>query len=636
MHTRSFTAIAFLLLCSFALSYSQECQDCKRRIVILYDNEVNVQRPFTNRDSLTQYWSYFLIAGGVKDYIANTDATRDCILRQDGAFFTTKDTATNSLKYGIEHANLPPAGDAAGVTDYILHGTISNDHPPLLTLKLEAGKTRELVKSGSATLPYGFDPFAVGKTVAASIGPIYTSIMQFERKKRDEGEPYAINPKITFIPGKAKLNVNEKTNVDVLFKDCDGAPLKGRHLTLQADGGTLKNAVVTTDDQGKATVEFTAGPQSAIATITSTYPYQKPTGYMDAAEVEDGVIQIKKPNDSWYITAEFEITNDKRDEEKNSIGTVSSSASHDQTHIGFSAWLKNISPLSDQFIMNPQSYTVKYWANAGENSHSHSHYENPLGFIDDNSSYQSAATAIPTAVPTLDVNIAPDSYSLGIDGIDAAQNGGRKSIHVTSDPFSGMRTTTDETTAEPSTTLGLWQGAESNDTTYSTSEQSTVGYVRTIKNTHVVQTFFWKNQTARMVYKQDYNETTLVDTPGLYQSSRWDQSYTIVMYLSYTGDPPTAVEGVKQTAPTTYSLNQNYPNPFNPSTIISYVLPQRAQTTLTITDILGRKIITLVDGEQAAGIHTMKWNAVGLPSGVYFLQMRAGGFVQTKKLLLAK
>jgi uncharacterized Zn-binding protein involved in type VI secretion len=88
--------------------------------------------------------------------------------------------------------------------------------------------------------------------------------------------------------------------------------------------------------------------------------------------------------------------------------------------------------------------------------------------------------------------------------------------------------------------------------------------------------------------------------------------------------------------PHQFSLSQNYPNPFNPSTVISYVLPIASQTTLTISDVRGRDIATLLDEEKPAGLHTVKWDAAGLPSGVYFLRMKAGEFVQTRKLLLTK
>ena len=112
MNSRFVTIIASLSMLCSTWVYGQDCQDCKTRRIILYDNEVTVPRPSANPDSVYRYWDYFFIAGGVRDYLANQDPTRDCIIRLDGAFFTKKDTVTSSIQYGAEHANLPPAGGA--------------------------------------------------------------------------------------------------------------------------------------------------------------------------------------------------------------------------------------------------------------------------------------------------------------------------------------------------------------------------------------------------------------------------------------------------------------------------------------------------------------------------------------------
>lgn len=95
--------------------------------------------------------------------------------------------------------------------------------------------------------------------------------------------------------------------------------------------------------------------------------------------------------------------------------------------------------------------------------------------------------------------------------------------------------------------------------------------------------------------------------------------------------------------PSGYSLSQNFPNPFNPSTIISYQLPANSHVTLKVYDVLGREVETLVDGRQSAGNHAVKFEAKGLPSGVYFYRLsakplsgQAGNFIETKKLVMLK
>ncbi len=81
---------------------------------------------------------------------------------------------------------------------------------------------------------------------------------------------------------------------------------------------------------------------------------------------------------------------------------------------------------------------------------------------------------------------------------------------------------------------------------------------------------------------------------------------------------------------------QNYPNPFNPSTAIEYAVLQTGHVTLKVFNLLGEVVATLVDKSLAAGQYSVRWEASGLASGVYFYRLEAVGFVQTKKLILLR
>lgn len=88
--------------------------------------------------------------------------------------------------------------------------------------------------------------------------------------------------------------------------------------------------------------------------------------------------------------------------------------------------------------------------------------------------------------------------------------------------------------------------------------------------------------------------------------------------------------------PSGYGLNQNFPNPFNPSTVISYQVPVSGAVSLRVFDVLGREVATLVDGPVHAGNHQARFDASGLPSGVYFYTLDAGDFTTTKRMLLIR
>lgn len=89
-----------------------------------------------------------------------------------------------------------------------------------------------------------------------------------------------------------------------------------------------------------------------------------------------------------------------------------------------------------------------------------------------------------------------------------------------------------------------------------------------------------------------------------------------------------------------FTLNQNYPNPFNPSTVISYRLPVTSNVSLKVYDILGNEIATLVNEEKSAGEYEVEFNTSSInhqpSSGIYFYQLKAGNFTQTKKMILLK
>ena len=85
-----------------------------------------------------------------------------------------------------------------------------------------------------------------------------------------------------------------------------------------------------------------------------------------------------------------------------------------------------------------------------------------------------------------------------------------------------------------------------------------------------------------------------------------------------------------------FALNNPFPNPFNPSTTISFELPVAGEVSLVVYDVMGREVVTLVDGYQAAGCHEAVFDAKELASGVYFARLQAGNEVRTQKMLLVR
>ncbi|MBN2410231.1 T9SS type A sorting domain-containing protein [candidate division KSB1 bacterium] len=101
----------------------------------------------------------------------------------------------------------------------------------------------------------------------------------------------------------------------------------------------------------------------------------------------------------------------------------------------------------------------------------------------------------------------------------------------------------------------------------------------------------------------------------------------------------TAVEDEEKyvtSAPIEFELSQNYPNPFNPTTEICFSLAKSGHTTLTIYNVIGQVIETIIDQQLTVGTHRFTFDTHNVPSGVYFYQLRSGGETQIKKMILMK
>ncbi len=142
-----------------------------------------------------------------------------------------------------------------------------------------------------------------------------------------------------------------------------------------------------------------------------------------------------------------------------------------------------------------------------------------------------------------------------------------------------------------------------------------------------------KMQDLASPYGQDVN--SLPDLGSVFQVAKQKQSGPRFM-LTVSPSQAVSNEPVIE-LPTEVELGQNYPNPFNPSTTITYGVPNTGKVTLEVFDILGRKVATLLNGEnKTAGRYALNFNASNLASGMYIYRLRAGNVVKIKKLTLIK
>ncbi|HVN48046.1 MAG TPA: FG-GAP-like repeat-containing protein [Bacteroidota bacterium] len=133
----------------------------------------------------------------------------------------------------------------------------------------------------------------------------------------------------------------------------------------------------------------------------------------------------------------------------------------------------------------------------------------------------------------------------------------------------------------------------------------------------------------------------VTDTQYVDYYKQGDAYYYKITAVDYSGNESPALSiqgpcGVVTDKPLIYHLEQNFPNPFNPSTKISFSLMKEGFTTLSVYNVLGQKVATLVEQVLQAGDQNATFDASRLPSGIYFYKLQSGSFTQIRKMLLMK
>ncbi|MBK8984236.1 MAG: T9SS type A sorting domain-containing protein [Ignavibacteria bacterium] len=185
-------------------------------------------------------------------------------------------------------------------------------------------------------------------------------------------------------------------------------------------------------------------------------------------------------------------------------------------------------------------------------------------------------------------------------------------------------------------------------------------YLPGVTNAHIIQAIDAKSENEvyilaaapdeTLVYQSfDGGQTWQVSAPGLQSPDFRSPTYNFfvtdggdIWTVGYLGFMLARQEATpvgltsEVTAPSEFSLEQNYPNPFNPVTAINYSIPNSSFVSLTVYNIIGQKVAELVNEFVRAGTHKVSFNASEFSSGVFFYQLNAGSFTNTKKMLLIK
>lgn len=157
------------------------------------------------------------------------------------------------------------------------------------------------------------------------------------------------------------------------------------------------------------------------------------------------------------------------------------------------------------------------------------------------------------------------------------------------------------------------------------------------------QTFNLMSATVEQKIAESPFFTITNNTMNLYANTNLVSPYAVIYSDTFVVERPASTTGVanNQAEVNNFALDQNYPNPFNMSTVIRYSLPQDADVTVKVYDIVGKEIETLVNSKQAAGVHSVGFGKNNLSSGTYFYRLTATSpdgqtHVETKKMIVMK
>jgi len=148
----------------------------------------------------------------------------------------------------------------------------------------------------------------------------------------------------------------------------------------------------------------------------------------------------------------------------------------------------------------------------------------------------------------------------------------------------------------------------------------------------------WKKPATGGKYRLDGGQFVFISgRPYRYTSSELRSNSEFILENFFHESKTVGIDDMGEVAvPKIYALHQNHPNPFNPKTIINYELPTTNYVELDIFNLLGQEVAMLVSKKQPAGTYIVEWDALELPSGLYYYRIKAGNFQNVKKMILLK
>jgi hypothetical protein len=628
------TLVLLQLLIVKPFAQSWECEKCPPRSIGLFDCDVQVPQPaWGDPLSLGDWLEFSFIASGIHEELFNNDPSRDCLSFYDGQFVLAADTVPDfdSVSYQINYnwQNLPGPGSLSYV-NYIVYSELTKSGSNYnLTVNIETGKTRELVATNTIQYNPAIGGVINGKNAVQSLKPFMGKIRDFEKQKRNQISDVAIDAQIEVKPQKFYLNTNESVQIILRLKDCDDFLLPTREIQLTTSSGTLSSYSIVTDQDGEAEVTYTAGSSPAWVEIYAEHVYYYPHGDGEIVAADARFISVQQsPTDIWDFKASIDVRVNRFADTTWSIIVPNMPTISDirSMFTSYSGKLTVFGLIQNECGGNDFCYSgneppILWFAygDAGEFSKEKStEYLNGQIELFGQTVTLCNELSVGSEIRTDNYNMHTDNagvyleYSDGLKYFDIGGYGDGEANYHTMEWSSG----------------GYWETFQG---TYSRSADVQVSWTEPEPNgsfTYQDSAYTLSYNGTETTYEPNYEFGTIQTTVTKNLNGKLKPYYRTITNVDEEYKDLSII-------PDKYDLI-NYPNPFNPSTKIEFRIANFGFVLLKVYDVLGNEVATLVNEDKPAGIYEVEFNAVTLPSGVYFYQLRAGSFIQTKKMILIK
>jgi len=614
-------AFAALFFChNIVKAQPSGCDDCPPPFVTIYGLQMNVTQPptdSTGRYSTVAEENAFLNWVSLGDVfvslaaIENNDPEKGCVRWSDGSLASQISTLADTLvRVHLQNywsGDIPPNGSIPGV-DYLIWAALDSSGGQYhFHVYLEDGYSRAQIAAGNADFANAAGAEAAAATACSSIEPVFDKIRTFQKNLRNNDNTVALSAQITVTPSQPSVNGGQTIPVMFQVSDCDGTdgtvPLANRTLNLTATKGTFNPINVQTDENGNATSNFTAGSTGGVATLKAVYyPYFNPS-HKTRGSSGNAIVAIGEPlvND-WELDVTEHLSSD--DHKVNDDPANNYYYFYDdryQSDASYKVYMAGI--FTDTSITNDKSLGGGGNVTISETKK----------ILQDEVADYYTQTQITDGGISKDADFTLQPYLFGLP----SQLGGitfTSAVYTDGASFVKTYEKSNSGTTENDTS-GTWTDGVDLYPIFKVTTNST----------------FSGGDSSYLFTGDSHNDTVIVTSATETETRSYGAHVTVVVRPYKT---PTGVRSTANMLPNRYWLYENYPNPFNPSTIISYEIPAGSLVTLSVYDVLGRKVTTLVNARQNAGKYTVSFSGNRLSSGVYFYRLRAGSYVMTKKMLL--